>query len=335
MRRIHVFLFIAAMFVVLLGLIGKESTTASNVNKAANAHSMLSALPASDAIAFVDTQRLLNETMPTVFANRPDLLAKVRVHIDKAKTEIGIDPNLIDAAALGISFKSKSNAENAVVIVRGRFDAKTAIDAGFTNIEKEGKMKRQQTTYEGRTIHYLKRIQTNTKSNSNPISFDNDTAVVILDPQTVAVSDVNGIRTAIDAANGKNRVSDELVALATRNTSALVSFSGNTKALNDFQLFDKGGQFLEGINQFYGSLWASSTEFEGQVTLRTDTSERANDLRDSLNGLKILASGFIGGKDSAALRDLLKGISVEAVGNEVDLRGKASVNSISLIIDKF
>lgn len=335
MRRIHIFLFIAAMFVVLLGFISKQSTTASNVNKAANAHSLLSALPASDAIAFVDTQRLLNETMPTVFANRPDLLAKFRGHIDKAKTEIGIDPNLIDAAAMGISFKSKSNDENAVVIVRGRFDAKTAIEAGFTKIEKEGKVKRQQTTYEGRTIHYLKRIQTNTKSKSDFMSFDSDTAVVILDAQTIAVSDVNGIRTTIDAANGKNRVNDELVALATRNTTALVSFSGNTKALSDFQLFDKGGQFLEGINQFYGSLWSSSTDFEGQVTLRTDTSERANDLRDALNGLKMLASGFIGGKDGTALRDLLKGISVEAVGNEVDLRGKASVNSISLIIDKF
>lgn len=335
MRKIHALLLVLTMAVGLFGFIGSQPV--ADAKKASTANDLLSLLPSSDAVLYVDAQKVLNDTMPAVLSSRPDLLAKIRKEIDKAKAETGIDPNTIDAAAIGISFKTKSSGENAVVIVRGRFDASKTIDAGFARAEKEGRLKRQDTTYEGRTISLLRKInKTNTGDKSNSNSSDNDTAVTVIDSSTVAVSDVKGIRTVIDAAMGKNRVNDELVALATRNSSALVGVAGNMKALDDLHInLGKSEGLFDGINQFYGSLWASGTDsLEGQLTLRADTSERAGELRDSLNAFKTLFSGF-GSKDKnvASLKDVLKGITIEAVGNEVDIKGKVSVSNISLIID--
>jgi hypothetical protein len=332
MRKIHALLFVLAMLTGLVGFATTQPTT--NVQAASSANDLLSALPASDAVVFVDAQKILNDTLPTVLANRQDIMSKIRKELDKAKNEIGIDPNTIESAALGISFKSKLSGENVVVIVRGRFDSNTAIDSGFAAAEKKGKVKRQEIIYEGRTIHYLKRAGTTNKSEAD---LNNETAVLVIDSNTVAVSDVKGIRATIDAAMGRNKVNDELVALATRNSSALISFSGNVKAINDLGMNfgGNGKELLEGVNQFYGALWANGTDnLEGQLTLRTDTGEQANNLRDALNGFKILFSGF-GSKDreAAIIKDILKGITIEAMGNEVDIKGKVSMSNIGLIVD--
>lgn len=338
MRKIHALLLVLTMAVGLFGFISSQPVADAKKSSAAN--DLLSLLPSSDAVLYVDAQKILNDTMPTVLASRPDLLAKIRKEIDKARAETGIDPNTIDAAAIGISFKTKSSGDNAVVIVRGRFDASKTIDAGFARAEKEGKVKRQDTTYEGRSISLLKKInKTNTGEKGNTVASDNDTAVTILDSSTIAVSDVKGIRTVIDASMGRNRVNDELVALATRNSSALVSVAGNMNALDDLHidLGKSGGNLFEGINQFYGSMWTSGTDsLEGQLTLRADTSERAGELSGSLNAFKTLFSGF-GSKDKngAMLKDMLKGITIEAAGNEVDIKGKVSVSNIGLIMDMF
>lgn len=336
MRKIHALLLILAMAVGLSGYIGSQPTANTNVKTASNAYYLLSALPASDTVVYVDARKILNDTLPTAFANRPDMMAKIRSKLELLKQDVGIDPNTIETAAMGASFHTKSNGDNVVVIVRGSFNASSAIDAGMQKAQKKGAFQRQETVYEGRTIYSLKRISNDKTSKSAGINLK-DSAVTILDSNTIAVSDIKGIRATIDAAMGKNRVSDELVALATRNSSALVGFSGNTKAFSDFHFdFGKGSQFLEGVNQFYGSIWTNPSDIEGQLTLRTDTTERASDLRDTLNGLKLLASGFkIGGKDGAALQEMLKSITIASSGNEVDVRGKATMNSISLIIDKF
>lgn len=336
-RKIHVLLFVLAMAVGMFGF-ANIKPAASNAVKASAANDLLSLLPASDAIIYVDAQKILNDTLPTFLANRQDLLAKIRKEINKANTEVGIDPNTIESAAVGISFKSKTGKDNTVVIVRGRFDSNATVEKGLARVEKDGKMKRHETVYEGRSIQFLKRISTTNNKNESVTASDNDTAVTVLDSNTIAVGDMVGVRTTIDASMGKNKVSDELVALATRNSSALVSFSGNTKAVEDLNLnFGKGGQLFEGVNQFYGALWNSGADsLEGQLTLRTNTSERAGELSDALNGFKTLFSGF-GSKDpeAAMIKDILKGITIEAVGNEVDVKGKLSSSSISLIVGKF
>lgn len=322
----------------LFGFVSSQPTTGTRA--ASSASDLLSALPASDVIFYVDAQRVLNDTLPTVSSNDPNALAKIKKELEEIKKDLGVDPYSIESAAMGFRSGSK-NGESFVAIVRGRFDANAAIEAGFAKAEKQHKVKRQEIVYEGRAIYLLKPVNgtDNGKTDKNDLEdFKNETAMLVLDSNTIVVSDVKGARATIDAAMGRNKVSDELVALATRQSSALAGFSGDMKAIGKTPFGVKEAEsFLDGVTQFYGAIWTSGNEAEGQLTLRTETSERARELSEALNGLKTLfSSGFTSrNNDSAVIKELLRGISITATGNEVDIRGKASMNNLNLIVKNF
>ena len=337
-RKIHAFIFMLAMAAGLFGFASSQPTTTTRA--ASSATDLLSALPASDVIVYVDAQRVLNDTLPTVFSNDPNALAKIKKELEEVRQEIGIDPYSIESAVMGFR-SSARGGESFVAIVRGRFDANAAIDAGFAKAEKHRNVKRQEVVYEGRTIYLLKSINgaSNNKSDKDdPESFKNETAALMLDPGTIVISDVKGVRATIDAAMGRNKVSDELVALATRQSSALMGFSGDIKAIGKTPFGVKEAEgFLNGVTQFYGAVWTSGGDAEGQLTLRTETSERARELSEALNGLKTLFSGGFAskGNDKDVIKELLRGINISATGNEVDIHGKASMSNINLIVKNF
>jgi len=337
-RKLHALLLLLAMAAGLLGFVGNQPTTNAATATKSSASELLSALPASDAIVYVNAQKILNETIPNFLGNRPNVMAKIRKEIDEIKNDVGIDPNTIDTAVVSMNFKTKTGGDSVVAIVRGRFNATEAIDKGFARAEKDGKLKRHETVYEGRAIYYLKRITTtNAKSKDDSVNMKDEVAVVVLDSSTLAVSNMQGVRAVIDAALGRNKVSDELVALATRNPSALISFSGNAKAIDEVPTkFGNSTQFLDGINQFYGSLWTSTNDVEGQLTLRTNTTERANELRDGLNGLKMLFSSMGGkGDHQKMIKDILNTVTISLAGNEVEINGKISNSHINFVLDTF
>lgn len=333
-RKIHAFIFVLAMATAMFGFISSRSFTKTHA--ASSASDLLSELPASDAIAYIDAQRVLNDALPTALSNNPKILNKIKKDLEEARRELGVDPYSIESAAVGFSSGSKT-AERFVAIVRGRFDASAVVDAGLAKAEKEGKIKRQEIVYEGRTIYLLKGVSS--KPNKDvPESFKNETAVLILDQNTVAISDVKGAKATIDAAMGRNKVSDELIALATRQSSALVGFSGDMKTIGKTPFGVKEAEtFLKGITQFYGAIWTTGDDAEGQLTLRAETSERASELSEALNGFKTLLSSGFGSKsgESDMIKRLLDGLNINATGNEVDIHGKASMSNLNLIVKSF
>ncbi|GEM_PF-3124519 len=337
-RKLHALLLLLAMAAGLLGFVGNQPLTNVHASKA-SANELLNALPASDVIIYVNAQKILNETLPTFLDKNPNIMTKLRKELEDIKNEVGIDLNTIDYAAVGMTFKTKTGGDNVIAIVRGRFNSTEAVNKGLANAEKQGKSKRHETVYEGRTIFSLKHVATNSKSKDNSLNSKEEVAVVVLDSSTIAVGDMQGVRAVIDAALGRNKVSDELVALATRNTSALISFSGNAKAIDEVpaKMGNVGGQFLDDINQFYGALWTSTNDVEGQLTLRTNTTEKASDLRDALNGLKMLFSGMSGGKGDheKMIKEVLNGVTINSTGNEVDITGKVSNSNISVLLNTF
>ena len=61
-------------------------------------------LPASDAIAIVDTKRMLNETMPRILGGDAAKLAQANADVDKFKTETGVDLHSFDRVVLGVHY---------------------------------------------------------------------------------------------------------------------------------------------------------------------------------------------------------------------------------------
>ncbi|HWT02442.1 MAG TPA: hypothetical protein VN256_19475 [Pyrinomonadaceae bacterium] len=150
-------------------------------------------------------------------------------------------------------------------------------------------------------------------------------AVTVLDANTIAAGDLDGVRAAIDASLGRNRVDDELVRLASETPGAVVGFSGRVPQNFGGKVGDSVVEkYFASIRQFYGSLGADGMDAQARVTLRTETAEQANDIGQALNALKTLSAvGFAGpGSKNASVGDLIKSLNVTTLNNEVQISVK-------------
>ncbi|MDX6385116.1 MAG: hypothetical protein QOK48_2689, partial [Blastocatellia bacterium] len=116
-----------ALLFVLVSLgsgFGSGSAQRKPANNSAPSTEALSYLPASDGIALVDVHRLINETLPRIFAADPAKLAQANAEIEKFKTRTGIDPRSFDRVVLGTRYtypSPKVTKLETVAIARGTF----------------------------------------------------------------------------------------------------------------------------------------------------------------------------------------------------------------------
>ncbi|MDX6694056.1 MAG: hypothetical protein QOF02_1659 [Blastocatellia bacterium] len=340
---------------VISGFAGRTAAPASS--------GALSALPASDIVVTIDTQRALSEALPSILSDNPGMLAKINNKIEAFNKETGIDLRTFDSLAVGLRFRSQSTKDfDAVVVSRGHFNASEVIDAGFASAKNKNDFQRAEEQYEGKTIFVLKPVKheagkqegdEGAKSNAVAVSKKSETkigadssqeqaaqynvkvrttseqpmAVVALDANTIAVGDLKSVRATIDASMGRERVDDELVRMATQNSSALVGFSGRIPAaVKEKMLAGKGGpetKYIASIREFYGSFGLLGTETESLVAVRTENAAQANDLGKALSALKMLSSlGMprFGANESNIIAEAVKGLTITTQDNEVQLK---------------
>jgi hypothetical protein len=278
------------------------------------------------------------------------------------------------AIGVNASSPTRTHPSEFAVIARGRFDANTTIDVGFAAAVKEsrGRMERQQQQYEGRIIHTLAparpkqtppapatpdAAQTRTAppventTGDAPVIVEvipptenqqdmvreregNQLAILALDSNTLAIGTLNSVRATIDASMGRNKVSDELVQLATRTPNAVVSFSGNVspEIIRSLRLGGSDARdSIASIRQVYGSFNTTGSDGEAFINLRTEAAEQARQLSMALNALKF-AARFSGEQVSArnkSIEALIQDVNIEAVGNEVQMRLKLAQTDLA------
>jgi hypothetical protein len=339
LRKLHA---VALLFVLVAGIFGfNRDLPAPTSPAAASADSLLSMLPKSDFVAYGDARQAINVVMPAILAQHPEWQAKVDRDFADFQRDTGVDPRSFDSIAVGVLYdrNEKRQDMNFVAIARGSFNAAAAIDAGFaaeakkTNSHRE----RREVEYAGHTIYVSARTNSATKSTA---SDDRPFAAMVIDTNTVAVGDLPALRSVVDAANGKDRVDDELVALATRTPGALGGFAGQfpgsvpslifggTGAGGDTEI----GKAISSIKTVYGSVSSSGLDFDTHVTLRTDNSDQAHSIGSMINALKLFAKvGDSNGQRN--MQNLLHDLNVSVEGNEVDLTLHASAKDLMVMVN--
>lgn len=151
-KKIYLLSFTMALAFALAAFIsGTTPRTA-----AAPSSDALSALPASDIVITIDTQRLLSEALPTMLSENPGLLAKLNNHVEQFKNEMGVDLRTFDSIAVGMRFNnSPGNDFDTVVVARGHFNANEVIEASFNNARSKHEIQRLEEQYEGKTIYLI------------------------------------------------------------------------------------------------------------------------------------------------------------------------------------
>jgi hypothetical protein len=322
---------------------------------AASSSAALFALPSSDFVIHIDTRRALGETLPSLLSGNTALLARMNSHLEKFERETGINPRVFESVAIGGKIGSaKSRDSRTVVIARGSFNSDQLLETAFASAKAKGeKIQKEEQVYEGKRIIL---ISSNRKSRAGAeVSEDADTAksnvaprndrmvLAVIDSNTLAAGDLQGVRAAIDASLGRERVDEELVRLATQTPGAVVGFSGRlpqgfaAKASPNNTI----EKYFASIRQFYGSFSVNGTDMDSLVAVRTETPEQAAEIGQALNTIKTLSAfGFSrsSGGDGAkanSLADLFKGLTITTQGNEIQINVRIPQGSVAPLLHTF
>jgi hypothetical protein len=326
---------IAVTFVLAtlaVGFNGRSQTRSPRTSATAEA---LSYLPASDAVMLIDVRRLLNETMPQILAGDKVKLAQANSEIDKFKSRTGIDPRSFDRVVLGVRYTyptANTTRLETVAIARGTIDAKAL--AAAARLAANGKYREEK--YRGATIMIVS-INDQMKVLGLWNMRVNELAICALDPNTLAMGNLAGVRAAI-AAGKKGRANGELIALATRDPKAVIGFGANLprELMANLNVGnDTIAKDANSIRQAYGSIGTTDTDVSLSLIARTDNPESAKSLSETVTGLKQLGAILImrmAPPRKALAQSALDNMKITTRGNELEIRTQVAAANLASVI---
>lgn len=305
-------------------------------NTAAAAAGIASYLPASDGVAVVDVKRMLTETMPSILGSDPSKLAQANAEIDKFKTRTGVDPRTFDRVAMGVRYTyptATTTKLDTVAIAHGTFDAKSVSAAA--RAAATGKSSREEK-YRGLTITVIT-VNDQIKLLGLWNMEIHELAICPLDANSLALGSPATVKAAIDAGKA-GRAPAELVALATKDSTAVMGFGANVtpELLSKLDVGnDTIAKDVSAIKQVYGSLGSTQTDVTVMMVARTQSADAARNLSDTLEGLKQLGTLFVSrlAQPRRALAEsALNNLKVTARGTELEVRTQVAAANLAALI---
>jgi len=300
------------------------------------ASALLSSLPPSDAVALVNVNRLLDEVIPKLLVENPARLAEVTAELANFKTKTGLDPRSFDQVALGFRYLYPAEGItkiSTVALVRGTFNAGALVAAG--RLAANGKYAEQK--YQGKTI-YIFTLDRQMKLLGLWDIKVTDLAVTSLDGNLIALGELDAVRGAIDASRSRQHANPELIALASRDSNAVVGFGGNLtdKLRQNLSVTNNSvARELTAVRQVYGTLGITATDLELMMAARTVDPDSARNLSDTVEGLKQVGAFFVGRLSpvkGTLARSALNNLKVTTQGNELQIRTAVAQSQVTSLI---
>ena len=299
-------------------------TTATAPATAPAEFNPLSALPASDAVIYADTRRLMTELLPHIMAYDPLMLAKITGALEMVKAKTGVNVMGIERVAIGLRLlgpvgpQFKKENLGVVIVAHGDFDANALV--AFAKTESHGKLSEQ--TYGGKVVYSEPAPEPpKTKPEAERPAF------AVLDANTLVIGDLVEVRAAVDAAAGTGRVDPELARLATQDANAVIgiglSFSPSavrylSASVGPDEAAQAGIRFvLATVKQVSFSAGFAPGAFTVAYGVRFCDAEQAQGMADVLTAVSHKAAA-----DDPKLAPLLEGIKVQADGSDVRVRAE-------------
>lgn len=261
---------------------------------AAASDELLALLPATDMVAVLDVNRLVNELLPRLAEIKVGGLDELAKDIAEFTQKTGIDPAQVRSAVLGVNLNN-TQATGAVIISGVELD-NTKLEAAMKALKAEYKT----ADYKGKTIFNVTEKIKKTPA-AGPVTVKTDeTAFAALGAQRLVLGDLNVVKGVIDVQAGaaKGGVTPALNgALNETRSSALVRFALNFPAALRQSLQDQGDLFksVAAIKTVLGTFdVASDFSLALDALMRTGTQSEAAELESGLQGLLGLARGIFG-----------------------------------------
>lgn len=332
--RSKVFAFVSA-FVLLLNMAAFAGADTHNRKaKKRQTNPLVALLPASDAVATLDSKRLISTAMPQILSANQPMLDRIMGQVNDIESKTGIDQKKFDSVVIGMSV-SKVGPKNfkfdPVAIARGDLNSGTLLAVaklaanGAYREEKYG----ERTIYIFTTKEVIKKTAVKTgKADIESMIGDTldgltkEIAVSALDAKTLVFGSLARVQQTL---SGKSHVSPEVTALLPVSETAVIAFGMRTPEGMSSLLpleNDELGKNIDSIRSLSGSMEVSAAGTTMQMTARTAKAEQAKSLYETLDGLKMLGKAFLGGSKRADQRiyaRLIESAKIDVRGNVVTL----------------
>ena len=327
---------------------GAQLATANSAGFAANTATIspstqgvinsLASLPEADGLIYVNLQRILNEALPKFLPAKD--LEDMRKGFEEAKKAAGIDPAKIDYLVIAVRFKKPTDnldfqAPEFMVVSSGDFSADSLLALART--ASQGKLRDEK--YGNRTMGLMTIEPIAKESEKTPLlkSFT-EVGIVALNANTIASGSPGYLRAAIDAADGKGRISTEALNALVRDPNALISFAGSpwqsfTKSFGMLgtETTPRAARCEMKMGDVYAALTMDDKNFMIRGETNADNPDTAKIVAKLYSALLQYATTSI--PDPAA-QSLLKALNITAEGDEVLLRADFPQQMVMDLIQK-
>lgn len=283
--------------------------------------SSLSNLPEADGLMYINAHRILNEVLPKFLP--PKDLEGLRKGFEEAKQSAGIDPSKVDYVVMAIRFKKPTGdldfqMPEFLAVASGDFSADSLLM--LARMASQGKLRDE--TYGGKTLGLMTIDEVAKQSEKMPLlkSFT-EVGIVALNPNTIATGSPGYLRAAIDAANGKDRISPDVLNSLVRDPNVLLSVAGSP-----WRSFAKSFGMLgtettartprceSKLGDAYVAVTMDATNFMFRGVSNADNPDTAKIIAKLYTGLLQYVITSVPDKSA---QSLLKGLSITAEGDEV------------------
>lgn len=340
MRKISSFIVLALFAIVAngvticaqnaVGVGGAASPQVVSVNSASIAPdaarsqtivSSLSSLPDAETLIYINPRRILKEIVPRLMPAKD--VEDMQKSFEDIKKNAGVDPNNVEYIVLAIRNRKPTADLNFqppefLVVASGDFSAESILT--LARMASQGKLRDEK--YGSKTLGLMTIDPIVKEAEKNPfLKSYTEVGIVTLNANTIAAGSPAYLRAAVDAGDGKERISTETLNSLVRDTNALVSIAGmpwNSFARSFGMLGTeanaRAARCESKIGNFYGALTMDATNFMVRGAMNADNPDTAKIISNLFSGLLHHATSAI--KEPSA-QSTLKSIAINAEGDEV------------------
>jgi hypothetical protein len=298
-------------------------STVSRSTPASQIVSSLANLPEADTLIYVNPQRILNEVVPKFMPAKD--VEGMRKGFEEVRKNAGIDPTKIDYIVIASRFKKPTADLNFqppefLAIASGDFNADSLLV--LARMASQGKLRDEK--YGTKTLGLMTIDPLVKMAEQNPfLKAFTEVGIVSLSANTIAVGTPAYLRAAIDAGDGKERISAETLNSLVRDPNALLSIAGTpwhsfakSFGMLGTETTARAPRCESKIGDFYAALTMDATNFMLRGAMNEDNPDTAKIVSKLFATLLAGATGSI--KDPGA-QAILKSLAITADGDEVRL----------------
>jgi len=312
------------------------SVAAASTHQTSN--TSLSTLPEVDLLLYINPQRILNEAVPKLMPAKD--VEGMRKAFDEVKKNAGVDPARIEYIVVATRFKKPSEDLNFqppefMVVSSGDFSAESLM--GMARLASQGKLRDEK--YGAKTLGLMTIDPLVKEAEKNPfLKGLTEVGIVTLNANTIAIGSPSYLRAAIDAGEGKGRISAETLNSLVRDPHALISFAGSpwhsfakSFGLLGTETNPRAPRCESKIGDTYAALTMDATNFILRGATNADNPDTAKIISKLYTGLLGFAAKSIPDPDA---QSLIKNIAVTAEGDEVLVNADFPQQMIKDLIQK-